>query len=335
VSKEDFDTLDIRMGKYLHTFNIVKIKVFSIDGTVVYSTESSIIGQRSLNFELKRALNGEVVSKLVNKEEVRDLAGEKRFDVDVVESYVPVFNDDGNIIGSFEVYLDITRYRDLIREFLLSSLIFTVTIMAIIFGFILILLLKGTDKLKMAHEQMENLASIDGLTNLFNRRTLMSRTDEEFARIKRIEDSDTDIATIGLLLIDIDHFKNINDTHGHLVGDEILKQLSKRILTNVRQYDIVGRYGGEEFLVIIPGLNINGSNQTANKIWSIIRDTPFIINDKSINITVSIGVSCLTPDDADIDDAIKRADDQLYKAKNDGRDRISSMNKQIILHTSL
>jgi len=310
VNKEDFDTLDIRMGKYLNTFNIVKIKVFATNGVIVYSTDRAIIGMEGKNEQLEQTLKGEVISKLGKKDEVRDLAGETRIDVDVVESYVPIFDDDGNIIGSFEVYLDITRYRDSIREFVMSSLIFTVIIMSIVFSFLFILMLKGADKLKMAHEQMETLASIDGLTNLFNRRTLISRTDQEFARINRIHENDNNIASIGLLILDIDHF---------------LKQLSSRMLKNVRQYDIVGRYGGEEFLIILPGLNMNGTNHAANKIWSIIRETPFTVNEISIDVTVSIGVSCLTPADDKLDDAIKRADDQLYKAKNDGRDRISSI----------
>jgi len=325
VNKEDFDTLDIRMGKYLNTFNIVKIKVFATNGVIVYSTDRAIIGMEGKNEQLEQTLKGEVISKLGKKDEVRDLAGETRIDVDVVESYVPIFDDDGNIIGSFEVYLDITRYRDSIREFVMSSLIFTVIIMSIVFSFLFILMLKGADKLKMAHEQMETLASIDGLTNLFNRRTLISRTDQEFARINRIHENDNNIASIGLLILDIDHFKNVNDTYGHLAGDDILKQLSSRMLKNVRQYDIVGRYGGEEFLIILPGLNMNGTYHAANKIWSIIRETPFTVNENSIDVTVSIGVSCLTPDDENIDAAIKRADDQLYKAKNNGRDKISSL----------
>ncbi len=112
VAPEDFPKLDKHMKNYLHPLNIVKIKVFSKDRKIVYSTDHSIIGQIDAhNEKLNRALKGEVVSKLEKKDKVWDLAEEQRNDIDLVETYLPARDKNNEIIGSFEVYLDITRYQ--------------------------------------------------------------------------------------------------------------------------------------------------------------------------------------------------------------------------------
>lgn len=326
IQKEHFPLLDERMKKYLHTFDIVKIKVFSIAGKVIYSTDHAIIGEMNRDNEnLQKALKGEIISKLERKDRVMDIAGEQRFDVDVVETYVPVSTEDGSIIGSFEVYLDITKYRESVKRFVTSSLIVTVIIMTAVLGFLFVLMLHGAKQLRRAHEHMQELASTDGLTNLLNRRFLVTRAEEEFARIRRIRTGDYSAPSFGVIMLDIDHFKKVNDVHGHLVGDEILRQLARRIRDCIRKYEIAGRYGGEEFIIIAPNANLKEAQAIAERIWKAVREDPFETNGQKLHVTVSIGVSCLTLDDTSVENVIKRADEALYIAKADGRDRVSAI----------
>jgi hypothetical protein len=135
VSPKDFGRIDELMVSFLRPLNIVKIKIFSKDRKIVYSTDHKIIGQiDSGNSKLNRALGGEVVSIMEKKDKVWDIAGEQRFDIDLVESYVPVKDEKGKIIGSFELYLDISRHQDSLRRVLKMSLIFASIFIFIVFG---------------------------------------------------------------------------------------------------------------------------------------------------------------------------------------------------------
>ncbi len=326
VEKEYFAELDRRMKKYLITFDIVKIKTFAPNGEIIYSTDHKIIGQISKDNEnLQKALSGGIFSKLEKKDKVTDIEGEDRFDVDVVETYVPIRTDDNRIIGSFEIYLDITRYRNSVKAFVQSTLIITLIIMAVILGFLFVLMLHGAKQLRKAHEHMQELASVDGLTGLVNRRFLLLRAEEEFSRVQRFGKDKSAEITLGAIMLDIDHFKMVNDSFGHLAGDEILKQLAQRIRESVRKYEIVGRYGGEEFLVISTQADPATVQHMAYRIWNTVREKPFVVEGEPHNITVSIGVSCFSPDDKNIENIIKRADEALYLSKAGGRDRLTSI----------
>lgn len=323
VAPEDFLRLDERMKTYLHPLNIVKIKVFSTDRKIIYSTDHSIIGQIDVhNEKLNRALKGEVVSKLEKKDNVWDLAGEKRYDIDLVETYLPVRDKNNEIIGSFEVYLDISRYQKEIEEFLKSFMIIGTVILVLVFGFLFVQMRQGTNQLSKIQKELEKLSATDVLTGIFNRRHLFSRAEEEFAKTQRqisLKNEDS----VGYIMIDVDDFKKVNDTCGHIIGDEILKELANRLKSSIRKYDIVGRYGGEEFLVILPNSNFETTQKVAERIWKAVKEKPFIVKESSHNITVSLGIACLIKEDKELDAVLNRADKGLYKAKNLGRDRIA------------
>ncbi len=126
-------------------------------------------------------------------------------------------------------------------------------------------------------------------------------------------------------MMDIDHFKVINDTHGHLVGDDVLKEISKILLELTRQSDIVVRYGGEEFIVLLPNTKIKGALSIANKIHTTIGDFKIPINNNILKFTISIGVAeCDWKAENTIDSIIYSADKLLYEAKNSGRNRVVS-----------
>jgi diguanylate cyclase (GGDEF)-like protein len=118
------------------------------------------------------------------------------------------------------------------------------------------------------------------------------------------------------MIMDIDYFKNINDTYGHTAGDLVLNDISKAIKSNVRDYDIVGRYGGEEFIVILPHTSVGMAKRMAER----LRKTIKLLQVNNISVTVSIGVTRNMPEDTSIDDLVKRADMHLYEAKQSGRD---------------
>ena len=155
VDPKDFARVDEFMVSFLHPLNIVKIKIFSRDRKIVYSTDHKIIGRiDSGNAKLNRALGGEVVSIMEKKDKVWDIAGEQRFDIDLVESYVPVKDEKGKIIGSFELYIDISRYQDSLRRALKMSLMFASIFIFIVFGIFYILFRKSMSEWSKPQKQI-------------------------------------------------------------------------------------------------------------------------------------------------------------------------------------
>lgn len=190
--------------------------------------------------------------------------------------------------------------------------------------FVLIYYIYMNNKLKKeiqlrieAENKLNHLVNIDPLTNLFNRRYLKS-IEKKFIHANQRQSD-----VISLFVLDIDHFKKINDTYGHEIGDKTLKILAAKMLELTRPTDIIVRLGGEEFLIILPETNLSGAQIVAEKIRIGCHDMHIQIDEKeSLSIAVSLGVT--TVDfriDQSLDDAINRADKALYEAKSSGRDR--------------
>jgi len=159
VAPEDFPRLDMSINKYLKPTDIIKIKVFSKDKKIIYSTDHSIIGQIDAhNEKLNRALGGEVISKLEKKDRVWDFKGEKRYNIDLVEAYLPVRGDNNEIIGSFEIYLDITQYQKAIGRILKSSMMLIGFLPVLIYGFLYVLMRRGTKELSEAENELKRYA---------------------------------------------------------------------------------------------------------------------------------------------------------------------------------
>jgi diguanylate cyclase (GGDEF)-like protein len=175
-----------------------------------------------------------------------------------------------------------------------------------------------TKKIDDAHARIEEMAILDVLTGLFNRRHVMDRFSEEMTRARRLGKD------LGCIMIDIDNFKTINDGYGHLVGDKTLREVSEVLQKSVRTYDIVGRYGGEEFLIILPDTDFRETGIFAERIRTAIRSHPAAESEgiPAIPVTISLGIASLTDTDISIDNIMKRADEGLYKAKKDGKDRV-------------
>ena len=175
-------------------------------------------------------------------------------------------------------------------------------------------ILKLENRLKSAYQKLYDESIHDVLTGTLNRRTLMDRISGTFG---------TSQTSIGVILVDIDDFKKINDTYGHLIGDDVLRDFSAIISQGLRKNDFVGRYGGEEFLIVLPDLDINESRKVAERIRSSLESETFNFSGVSIKLTASFGVSVLEKGD-DIKNAIQRADDALYDAKKSGKNKVCS-----------
>ena len=170
------------------------------------------------------------------------------------------------------------------------------------------------------HEEIYKMTIIDGLTGAHNKRYFLEFLEREIARCARYG------RPLSLLLLDIDHFKKINDTHGHLTGDHVLKEMSGRLLSRVRKEELFARYGGEEFALVLPETGHQGAMKYAEQIRSIVERDMFEYEGDSLRITVSIGVSTLegTPEDASLEPSafIRSSDENLFKAKKAGRNRV-------------
>ncbi|MEJ2528991.1 MAG: GGDEF domain-containing protein [Gammaproteobacteria bacterium] len=168
------------------------------------------------------------------------------------------------------------------------------------------------------HEELFKLAKVDGLTNVFNRRHFTTSLENEVDRARRYE------RELSLLMIDIDHFKRVNDSLGHRAGDYVLKQLADIFVNSSRRVDYVCRYGGEEFAIILPEVDIMGANKFAHKLKNAVATHHFAFEQHPLHITISIGVSDAMDSDQSAEDLIETADRRLYLAKERGRNRVIS-----------
>jgi diguanylate cyclase (GGDEF)-like protein len=325
IPPDRFDRLDERIRHFLKPFGLLKVKVYTREARIIYSTDRVIIGERDTeNRRLRNALGGRSDSELVRSDRVKDLANEQRLDVDVVETYVPIYDDGGGVIGCLEVYMDVSHYRDEIRQIVSLAVIVIGVIMLAVYGTSFKFLRRSTRKLDEAQDMLERYAATDPLTGLYNRRHILARARQELARLQREKSHDDGHLGISFTMLDLDHFKKINDAYGHLAGDEVLKETARRILATTRAYDLAGRFGGEEFIVVHPNADYAQAQGIASRIWGAIRAEPYVIDGRKINVTASLGVATLDPA-AEIDfmPALKRADLALYEAKNTGRDRVA------------
>jgi diguanylate cyclase (GGDEF)-like protein len=177
-------------------------------------------------------------------------------------------------------------------------------------------------KLREASHQLHILSITDGLTQILNRRALLERLEEELYRANR------ENAFFSLVMLDIDHFKKVNDKYGHQAGDKVLVEVVNRVKSKLRSYDIIGRYGGEEFVVGIFGADKEMGINKAEDFRRCIDEKEFEYNDKKLKISISLGVSYQKIEDSKsdisqlLDDLSKKADSALYRAKETGRNKV-------------
>jgi two-component system cell cycle response regulator len=166
------------------------------------------------------------------------------------------------------------------------------------------------------YEEATRLSITDGLTGLWNRRLFDLRLSEELQRAIRFQEP------FGLILIDLDHFKAVNDRFGHQAGDAVLVEVARRLTDATREVDVVTRFGGEEFALILPKTPVAGTMRLANKVREVVAEQPFAAGDASIPLTVSVGAACYPEHGLSAPELVAAADAALYRAKDGGRDRV-------------
>lgn len=169
----------------------------------------------------------------------------------------------------------------------------------------------------LTHDRLQKLAALDPMTGIYNRRFGMARLSEEFRRAVRTT------GPLGIMMFDIDHFKKVNDTYGHLAGDRVLMQVTKTARAALREGDILMRYGGEEFLVILPAASKENARDIGERLLRMVEETSVADGDQVIRVTISVGITSYPElEVAGELDLVKRADEALYSAKESGRNKV-------------
>lgn len=173
------------------------------------------------------------------------------------------------------------------------------------------------DKINAKRVELEALSITDDLTGLLNHRAMQQRLRDEFMRAQRYNEP------LSVIMVDVDYFKKINDTFGHLYGDRVLEKLAALLKKAVREIDIVARYGGDEFLLILPQTHFSGSLTVADRIWRAAAAETLVTKKEVVNLTVSVGVSFFPNKNVtSVEELVNFADQALYQAKREGRNRI-------------
>jgi diguanylate cyclase (GGDEF)-like protein len=171
-------------------------------------------------------------------------------------------------------------------------------------------------ELLSACEARRQQATHDALTGVLNRRTVVEGLQRELARAQR------DRTSVGVILMDLDHFKRINDTYGHPMGDLVLREAVQRLQRELRAHDLLGRYGGEEFLVVLPTCSTAEAEKVGERLRQCLADTPMDLPDGPLMVTGSFGVVSSTGEGEDVDTLLRLVDASLYRAKREGRNRV-------------
>ena len=306
-----------RFGERIETFrrdiNLVKIKMFSRDGEIIYSTDRSEIGEinrKSYFHEI--VAQGTPYTKVVRKE--AKTLEDKVMLTDVVETYVPIVMD-GRFAGAFEVYYDISKSQERLDNLIRRS---TNAVFAVTFLLLVAVILSSAGAYRSIRDRnriektLRDLAETDPLTKTFNRRSLFRFLEAEVDRALRYE------RPFSLILFDLDHFKAVNDTHGHETGDSVLVSFADLTRKKIRGSDIFCRYGGEEFLVIAPETDLSGACVLAERVRKGIEENP---HHKAGQVTVSAGAGMFREGE-DGTSLLRRVDKALYAAKDKGRNRV-------------
>ena len=217
---------------------------------------------------------------------------------------LPIKNFQSENIALLISLSDYGKIENIRRSF------FVLTVIYIIFLLLITLL---SYVYTSTRRRMDRMMRTDQLTKIDNRRILLEKLDDENNRFYRYH------RPYSIVMIDIDHFKRINDTYGHLTGDEILSSLSKLIKDNIRQSDTFGRYGGEEFILLLPETTLEQAVAVAENLRETVENHNFM---ESESITISIGVADVIAELKNIEGLIEKADENLYRAKESGRNRV-------------
>jgi diguanylate cyclase (GGDEF)-like protein len=225
----------------------------------------------------------------------------------------------GDIRGGISISIPMLKVSQEIAQNRLYTIVAGLLVFVVLFALLTVLSRRFISELGSSQDELLRLASIDSLTGLLNRKAVLERADSEISRSERTG------APLSCLLMDLDGFKEVNDTHGHQTGDTALRRLAQVLGEQVRRHDVVSRYGGEEFLVLLPETSAGAGLVVAEKIRRAVSIEPFPGEGASLSMTISIGLAVKRRGES-LDSFISRADTALYRAKAEGRNRVCVAN---------
>jgi len=330
---------------------IIKVKVYNRDGLTVYSSDPAQVGERKRdNHGFDTALGGQAISALTHRNQFDSFEG-SRTDVDIVSSYLPI-RDGDRIAGVIELYQDVTPHVQQLDQVLANVVLVGAAVMTVLYLVQLLVVryaqgmlhkqeleltaanreldtrvAERTKELALTNSQLQDevqerrraqaqlahLAHHDPLTDLPNRLLFADHLQRSIARAERGRHR------LALLFIDLDRFKEVNDTLGHALGDELLIEVARRLAGELRGSDLLARLGGDEFVCILEGIDApQEAGRVADKLIARIAE-PLMLHDNEIRVSASIGISLYPGDDVDTDNLLRAADTAMYEAKKHGR----------------
>jgi len=302
------------INDFLHAYidsakNIIEISIIDPQDNIYASSDSALVSTKLKNRDLPDSSMVEINGKL-------------RFRT-IIDSHEHENNEKMKLM----LLLDATTYLD--HENRLFTTATVTAAIALLFALFTSRLIyfsaieqSRSEKERLEHlvkmrtREIELLSQTDSLTGLWNRRHLEESLESEFKRARRYEKE------LSIMIIDLDHFKKINDTYGHMAGDEVLREVSARIKKCQRETDFIGRYGGEELVIILPETDLHTSSKVAETIRKSIEKEPVEFEEEIIHITTSIGISSLRKEHDNYATLFSEADEALYNAKKLGRNRV-------------
>ena len=317
---------------HMNGLKVVKVKIYDLGGLTVFSSDPRQIGEdKSANPGFLSARSGAVVSNIAFRDRF-DAFEQVIVDRNLVSSYIPIRQGDGPIEGVFEVYSDVS---DLVAQLERTQW----QIVAAVAGSLLLLYLflfllahradrivsEQSDEQRLASEaRLRHQAFHDALTGLPNRAKYAERLDDAIRHAKRSG------RIFAVLFVDLDHFKYINDSLGHVVGDRLLRAVSERLGACLRETDTVARLGGDEFILLAPDVgSIDAAARLASAVCKAVSSRPYLIDGRELRINTSIGISIYPEDGEDGVTLIKNADAAMYHAKEMGRNNFQFFTKDM------
>jgi len=313
------------------TITLSKVKIFAVDGTIIYCTDPADIGKKTTKSFFPEIVDAGRPHTTVSVTEMPSGSGTKDLHK-IIETYVPIINPDNfSVVGVFEIYYDITPTIKALDKLTYRAYVVLVSTVMILLIAVLVSISKARLnmrkresaeqeirrqkelleqqhlELEQLHEETRILSLHDYLTGLGNRRLLEIHLERAFALASRYEKE------LSLIILDVDFFKVYNDKHGHQAGDAALISLAATLRKQLRETDLAFRYGGEEFLIILPEIGLEACRLVAEKLRLTVAE--------ETDLTISIGVASYRQGST-IDAVIRKADQALYQAKQQGRNRV-------------